>query len=98
MQAQSMRLVRILGDVGYFPNLLMAIAKQYAFVGLPKPETIIATDQNVPVTFQMGKFNTGDREIQIDLLHLYPAGLAVTTRTNTNDSDRILDDLLAWAS
>jgi len=98
LQAQSTRIVRILGDLGYLPNLVMEIGKRYQFIGLPRPEQLLPSQTNTPMTFEMGKVQLKDREIAVNALQIYPAGLAVITRTNTSDCDLVLDEVMEWAT
>ena len=98
LQAQSMRVVRMLGDFPHANDLMMALQEKYSFMGIPSPEEVLSGEPNIPMTFKVGKYQCDGREILVDFLQIYRYAVAVTTRTNTVDSDLILQDALTWAA
>jgi hypothetical protein len=94
LQAQSVTAIRTLGDFGYLPEALVALNNRYSFMEFPKQ--LQPPESNEPLTFRHGKM-AADKPIVIDFLQIFPTGLAVTTHTNTSDSDTVLQDVLDWS-
>lgn len=88
------------------PDAIQAIKKRYEFVGIPTDRDIVAATSTVsspnapakPLTFTQGKATVRQRVIAIESLQIFAAGVLVSTRTNTSDSDVIVDDLVSWAT
>jgi hypothetical protein len=99
IRAESVRALRpIAGDLGYPPTAVSRLVNQYGFLGLPKPEDLVNVDPAKGLTFSAGRFAfLGGREVAIDYLQVFPAGLSVTTHTNTTEADFILESILEWA-
>src|SRR5438445_13775152 len=104
IQAQSVKAVRANGSFGYLPDASKGITERYNFLVQPQPADIAAwitpdpaTQQGKPITFTQGRIELHDREILIDALSIFQAGVVVTTRMNTRDSDLVIEDLLEWA-
>ena len=94
-----MKAVRLIGDYGYLPDAMKALVERYGFVGVPTTrEEFFPTDPSTGITFRHGKLVLPDRTIIIDFLQIYQNGLLVTTRTNTSDSDLVIEDVFKWAT
>jgi hypothetical protein len=105
LQAQSVKAIRVNGSYGYLPELISALRTRYHFVGGPQPVDIVAASPvepaNTParpLVFTQGVITLEDRQIAIQHLQVFQAGLIVTTLTNTNDSDLVVRDIIQWAS
>ena len=68
-----------------------AIAARYAFEKYPQSADEWKAD--VGAEFKYGRWN----DTNIPQVTIYQRGVAIDTQTDTDDSDKILDDLLAWA-
>ncbi len=99
LQANSVRALRTVGvaTFGYLPEAGRALQERYAFLSIPTPEELLPTDPSTGFAFKHGKLEKDGRSILIDFLQVFPTGVSVTTRTNTTDSDIVLNDVLAWA-
>jgi hypothetical protein len=68
---------------------------------LKVPQTLEEYDEAKGVTFRHGKFQytrgKETRDVVIDSLQVYNNGLLADTRSDTEDADEFIDDLLAWA-
>lgn len=107
LQAQSVRTVRpVKGGYGPLPDAIQAMADRYHFVGSPSDADIVAatssaTNPNSPakaLTFTQGKATVRQKVIAIENLQIYAAGILVTTRTSTKDTDAIVDEVIEWAA
>jgi hypothetical protein len=76
----------------HFPDIVTALVERYGFLKFPqKPEEF---DESKGVTFEEGKFG----EISNLRIQLYTGAIVVETRSSTDDSEKILEDGLVWAS
>jgi hypothetical protein len=95
--ARSIRLfdVEELNPAGlHIVPLIDAIAKRYRFATHPtKPDEL---DTGKGVVFTEGSFATRSGDVRVGL-KIFNDGLVADTRSDTDDSDAFLDDLLAWA-
>ena len=73
----------------FLPMALEAIVNRYHFQKFPSPESC----SFVSLSFQQGVFDG----VAIDEFAIYPDGVVVSSRSNTDDLDAFVDDLLAWA-
>jgi hypothetical protein len=95
--AQALRVLRPSGGFGYRPDAIKAVVERYQFVEFPRqPSEILPTDTSVPIVFRHGRLP--DSAIVMERLEIYPAGLTVTTLSNTDDALVALDQVLDWAS
>jgi hypothetical protein len=94
LQASAVRFFVPSGPYGFLPDVIQALKERYAFVSAE----IIPADPNQGNVFRVGKLTYAERDINISELHVYHLGAAVMTISDTNDSEIVLDDLLAWAS
>jgi hypothetical protein len=105
IQAQSMKVVQANGTYGHLPDAVEAVEEHFEFKGLPKDDEIVEAGKPVepnaqakPLTFTQGKVTVEGRTIAIDSFQIYPAGLLVSTRTDTDDSDKVVLHAMDWAS
>ena len=68
-----------------------AIAARYAFEKYP--QSADEWKAEVGAEFKYGRWN----DTNIPQVTIYQRGIAIDTQTDTDDSDKILDDLLEWA-
>jgi hypothetical protein len=73
LQAQSMRVARILGYPPHPHDLMMALQEKYGFMGLPTPEDVLSGEPLRPMTFKLGKYSSSRGEVVIELLQIYRA-------------------------
>lgn len=77
-----------------------AMVERYGFIKVPT--TLEEYDETKGVTFQHGKFSIktadGVREIVIESFQVYNNGLVADTRSNTDDAEQFLEDVIAWAN
>lgn len=74
----------------FYPELVRHVVERYNFQIFPKtPEQF---DEQKGVEFHAGKI--GDKVIEA--LKIFPTLLVLETRSNTNDSKAILEELLEW--
>lgn len=79
----------------YLPDVIRAITQRYAFVQAP---TDLATVAREGAKYKEGRFiAAGGRTIAIKDLGFFNDGILVVA-WNTNDSDAVLNDIIAWAS
>src|ERR1700722_7933667 len=99
LQAHSMSVFRMVGgNFGYVPDAIRALVAQYKFVAFPmRPEEVVPAEATSALTFRQGKCELPHKEIVIDILQVFGAGLLAGTRTGTSDADLILDDVFNWA-
>jgi hypothetical protein len=77
-----------------YPALIPAIRDTYRFVKYPK--SLGEIDERAGIKFEDGEF-AGQSGIPLMLnLTIYSDGLMVDTRSNTKDSDAILEQSLTW--
>lgn len=107
LQAQTAKAVRpVRGGFGSLPDAIKAVQEQYHFVGIPTDADIVAATSTAaspivpvkPLTFTQGKITVRQRVIAIEMLQVFAAGLLVATRTSTNDTDAITNEILGWIS
>lgn len=87
----------VFADVPVF-DLVDAVNQRYNFRQIPPNNELLTPPPNQPTNFVWGKAKIGDRSITIDLLQVqnFPAlamTVGVVTKTSTDDSDLVLDDL-----
>lgn len=76
----------------HFPDLVKALVERYGFLKFPqKPEEF---DESKGVTFEEGRLG----EISNLRIQLYTGAIVVETRSSTDDSEKVLEDGLVWAS
>lgn len=75
-----------------FADIAKALVARYKFQKVPqKPEEF---DQTKGVTFGDGQFDN----VSIETLAIYAHGIALNTRSSTEDSKRLLEEALQWGS
>lgn len=75
------------------PQVTKALTERCEFLSYPqKVEDYL--DSAKGLVFEMGRWD----DLPITKLTVYPGGLAVDTNSSTQDSERILNEMLAWAS
>ena len=78
------------------PGVIVAFHNRYGFVRTPStPEQMLPSDPTHPIMFGHGRLVVEGREILIERLLLYNHAIAVDTTTSTDDSELVIDDLLA---
>jgi len=102
MQLSSIILARVLGFIETFdldprgkvfsPEFVDEIVKRYKFQKFPK--TMEEFNEDKGVTFEEGKI--GNKVIQ--KVTIYNVLTTVETRSNTDDSKQILEEMLAWGA
>jgi hypothetical protein len=76
----------------FYPDLVKALVLRYGFLKFPqKPEEF---DEVKGVVFSTGKFE----DTSIEQLIIYTYGLLVDTRVSTQESRRVLEEAMEWAS
>jgi hypothetical protein len=76
----------------FYPDLVKALVARYNFQKFPqKPEEF---DETKGVIFSTGKFG----ETVIEQLVIYTYGILVDTRISTQESKRLLEEAIQWAS
>ena len=73
----------------YIPEAAHKLQQRYLFAKSPKLEDLA----NQVLTFGIGKFS----DIQIDELSIYPDGVIVSSKSNTDKLDAFIDDLFGWS-
>jgi len=76
----------------FIPDVPDALVERYKFV--KRPMTLDDYDETKGITFEGGRWN----DISIDRLVMYRNGFMLDTRSSTNDSEKILNDVLKWGS
>src|SRR6266496_2195276 len=74
----------------FYPELVQEIVKRYNFQKYP--QNLEDFDESKGVVFVEGKMG----DIVIEKFTIFDALLALETRSNTNDSQRIILDMLQW--
>jgi hypothetical protein len=102
MKLSAILLARVLGYVEIFdlsprgrvflPEIVPEIVKRYHFQKFP--QTLEDFDESKGIEFREGKI--GDKVIQKFVI--WNTLLVVETRSNTDDSKKILEDMLAWGA
>jgi hypothetical protein len=97
LAAQAFRIFRPFGSFGYLPDAVKKTVEAFQFVDYPKEAfQMFPSDTTQPIAFRHGKVSIGDRLIIVDWLQIYPAGIQVTTLTNTTDALTALDHIADW--
>jgi len=97
--AQSIAAVTPNHGFGYLPDALSAVLGRYKFVDFPsQPHQFFPADSNDPINFRHGKIEIGGKTIVIAWLQIFQSGVAISTDSDTKDSDLVLDDVLDWAA
>jgi hypothetical protein len=103
MELQQVALARLVqtfrasgGTLGYFPELAEKLAKEYGFVGLPRPEQFLPNVET-GAEFQHGRALIGTKTVVIDKLTVFRDGIVIDTSSSTDDCDLLLVHLLRWA-
>lgn len=76
----------------YMPALVPSLQKKYGFLGTP--QTLDDFDASRGIRFLHGNFNG----TTIDELCIYPDGVSVIAKANTNLLDKFIDDLISFSS
>ena len=102
LQLSAVILARVLGYIEtfdlnpcgklFFPDIMPEIVKRYKFQKFP--QSLGEFDESKGVEFHEGKI--GDRVIQKFVI--WNTLLVVETRSNTDDSKKILEDMLVWGA
>lgn len=92
--ARAIRLLRFTGRPLYMPDVIRPLVEQYKF--LKVPQTLEEFDEAKGITFGHGKFNSGGRDVVIDSFQIFNNGIVADTREDTEESDKFLDDVIAW--
>lgn len=102
MELSAVILARVLGYIEtfdlnprgkvFYPELTEQLVQRYRFQKFPK--TIEEFDESKGVEFIEGKIG---KDV-IQAFKIFQTLLVVETRSNTNDSKRILEDILSWGA
>src|SRR5437879_3430251 len=94
--AQAARFIHVKSPI-YVPDLVKAVQAEYGIVRIPPTpeEVLLPADGSRAMVFNNGKVIRDGREVVIDALNLYPQAIGVDTRTSTDDSDFVIEDILA---
>lgn len=99
--ARAIRLVKVSAIVGYWPDIVEKIAREYSFAGLPDVQEILSSQNREAAKgaeFKVGKFLRPDKtEAVIDKFTVFNDGLVSDCRTSTDDCDLFLNSLEIWA-
>ncbi len=76
----------------FYPNIVRALVERYGFQ--KSPQKVEDFDETKGVTFEQGTTN----QLNIDKLVIYTDGIQLDTASSTEDSDRILEEALRWAT
>lgn len=76
----------------FLPDFVRAIIEEFQFQKFPK--TIEEIDEAKGIEFAVGKF----KELSIKRFSIFPKATVVETRSSTDDSKKILHEILTWAS
>ena len=79
------------GDA-FFPEVVEALVKRFSFQKFPQKYEDF--DEDKGIVFEMGRL----AQKNIERLTIYNHGLALDTRSSTEESEAILKDTLAWAT
>ena len=101
--ARSIRLLKVIGPPGglYMLDAVKLLKDKYGFLQVP---TTLAEFKNEGggVSFKHGKYTIDEgaktRDIVIDDFVVYSNAIVVETKSTTDDSDLILDDITAFAA
>lgn len=78
---------------GYFPESVRLITERYGFSTSPNVNEAMAGGAK----FTNGRLIAGARRINIFELIVYNNAIQVTTQTNTEDADYIVEDMSTWS-
>lgn len=76
----------------FYPDLVKALVARYNFKKFP--QNLEEFDETKGVTFAEGKFGN----IVIEQLVVYTHGIVIDTRVSTQESKRLLNEAIEWAS
>lgn len=76
----------------YFPEIVQKLVEKCGFMKFP--QKLEDFDETKGVEFIGGRWG----DVTIEVLKIYNTGLQVDTRASTADSERILEEALAWAT
>jgi hypothetical protein len=98
VEARAFRIFRPFGSFGYLPDAVKKVVEEFKFLDYPKEiaQLFPAEDTNEPIVFRHGKLIFDGREIVVDFLQIYRAGLQVVTVTNTSDALTAVDQIAQW--
>jgi hypothetical protein len=75
----------------YFPESVRLVTERYGFAASPTdPEASSAK-------FSTGRLISGTRRINISDATIFQSAVQVTTVTNTDEADYVVDDMMSWA-
>jgi len=77
----------------HYPDLFAALVERYGFQKFPQQHEEFDI-QKSPIILADGKWESG----HINKVEIYTGGIAVDTRSSTDDSEKLLDECLTWAS
>jgi hypothetical protein len=76
----------------FFPDTVKALVDRYGF--LKYPQKLEEFDETKGITFASGRFN---KQV-IEQIQIFTYGLVLDTRISTEESKRLLEEALVWAS
>jgi hypothetical protein len=101
MELLAVRLARILAFVSteelnprglyVLPSLAQGLVERYGFLNYPQKNEDY--DEQKGIKFEDGRWHN----IAIDRVAIFSNGVAVDTRSSTDDSEKILNEAMAWA-
>jgi hypothetical protein len=99
--ARAIRLVKVATAIGYWPDLIKDLGKEYAFAAVPDIQQVIASQDKGTAKgaeFQVGKIPRRDGSTAvIEKFTVFNDGLVVDSRVSTEDCDLFLDSIEEWA-
>jgi hypothetical protein len=99
--ARAIRFVKVSAVVGYWPDIVDKLGKEYSFARLPDVQEILSSQNKGAAKgaeFQVGKFVRPDQtEAVIDKFTIFNDGLVADCRTSTDDCNLFLDSIEIWA-
>ncbi len=99
MLAQSIRLMDLSGFLAmiYLPDAAKLIGDRYGFLRVPKTLEEL-NSATTGADFHHGKFTIDTRTVRIERFQVFSNGLIAITRTDTDDANLFIDDVLNFAS
>jgi hypothetical protein len=100
--ARAIRLVKVSTAIGYWPDLVKDLGKEYSFATVPDIQEVIASQNKGTAAkgaeFQVGKLTRPDGSMAvIEKFTVFNDGLVVDSRVSTEDCDLFLDSIEQWA-
>lgn len=99
ISAQAVRFV-VARPVVYMPDLIRGLQERYQFAAIPRRiEDLLPPDPTTtPVELSHGVINYQGRTIVIRALRIFAQAISTQVAASTDDSEWLLEDVMAWAS